>query len=237
MIGELLVCDRLTVREPAVTGEVLMIKQSVGATMVKPAILTKVLILTFMLFSEDLEALSIGEQLVEAAHERTEHFVIYEGSYRKIDYPMGDVPENIGVCTDVIIRSYRQLGIDLQQLVHEDMKDNFNQYPKNWSLKKPDTNIDHRRVPNLERFFERHGQVLAISDKAEDYQAGDIVSWRLEGGFPHIGILTDKKSDGSDNLMIVHNIGLGPKLEDVLFRYRVVGHFRYLPSIAKVATQ
>ena len=205
--------------------------------MVKQAFVTKIVILALALFSKDLQASAMSQQLVEAAHERTKHFVVYDGSYRKIDYPMGDVPENIGVCTDVIIRSYRQLGIDLQQLVHEDMKANFNQYPKNWGLTRPDTNIDHRRVPNLERYFERHGQVLAISDKAEDYQAGDIVSWRLEGGFPHIGIVTNKKSDSSDNLMIVHNIGLGPKLEDVLFSYRVAGHYRYLPRAAELTSQ
>lgn len=167
--------------------------------------------------------------LVSAALERTNHQVFYEGSYRKIDYPMGDVPKNIGVCTDVVVRSYRTLGLDLQQLVHEDMKDNFNQYPKNWGLKRPDTNIDHRRVPNLERFFERHGQTLAITDNPKDYLPGDVVSWRLAGGLPHIGIVTDKKSQQSDNYMVVHNIGLGPKLEDVLFDYRIVGHYRYLP--------
>lgn len=160
---------------------------------------------------------------------RTDNEVIYDGSYRKIDYPMGDVPKNIGVCTDVIVRSYRQLGLDLQQLVHEDMKANFTQYPKNWGLKRPDTNIDHRRVPNLERFFERHGRTLAITDDAKDYLPGDIVSWRLAGGLPHIGIVSNKKSAKSDNFMIVHNIGLGPKLEDVLFDYRIVGHYRYLP--------
>lgn len=176
------------------------------------------------------EAVAVNsDNLVKSSLERTQHFVVYDGSYRSIEYPMGDVPKNIGVCTDVIIRSYRQLGIDLQQLVHEDMKAYFDLYPKNWGLKRPDTNIDHRRVPNLERFFERHGETLTITDKAEDYKPGDIVSWRLEGGLPHIGIVTDKKSQNSDNYMIVHNIGLGPKLEDVLFSYKIVGHYRYFP--------
>ena len=114
--------------------------------------------------SSDNLAEVTSTNLVSAALDRTNHHVIYEGCYRKIDYPMGDVPENIGVCTDVVVRSYRKLGLDLQQLVHEDMKANFAQYPKNWGLKRPDTNIDHRRVPNLERFFERHGQTLAITD-------------------------------------------------------------------------
>ncbi|GAA4363850.1 DUF1287 domain-containing protein [Kangiella marina] len=186
------------------------------------------LLLTAPLFSASLKANTLQGQLVDAALERTEHFVVYEGSYRSIDYPMGDVPKNIGVCTDVIIRSYRALGIDLQQLIHEDMTADFGDYPDIWGLTKPDTNIDHRRVPNLERFFERHGETLAVTDKSEDYQPGDIVSWRLEGGFPHIGIVTSKKSETSDNFMIVHNIGLGPKLEDVLFHYPIAGHYRYL---------
>ncbi|MBV34320.1 MAG: DUF1287 domain-containing protein [Rickettsiales bacterium] len=187
--------------------------------------------------SSDNLAEITSANLVSAALDRTNHHVIYEGSYRKIDYPMGDVPENIGVCTDVVVRSYRKLGLDLQQLVHEDMKANFAQYPKNWGLKRPDTNIDHRRVPNLERFFERHGQTLAITDDAKDYLPGDIVSWRLAGGLPHIGIVSDKKSAKSDNYMIVHNIGLGPKLEDVLFDYRIVGHYRYLPPAEETDAQ
>ena len=186
--------------------------------------------------SENLAEIT-SANLVSAALDRTRHHVIYEGSYRKIDYPMGDVPENIGVCTDVVVRSYRKLGLDLQQLVHEDMKANFAQYPKNWGLKRPDTNIDHRRVPNLERFFERHGQTLAITDDPKDYLPGDIVSWRLAGGLPHIGIVSDKKSAKSDNYMIVHNIGLGPKLEDVLFDYRIVGHYRYLPRAKESGAQ
>jgi len=170
-----------------------------------------------------------SQRLVDAALERTKHLVVYDGSYRSIDYPMGDVPERIGVCTDVLIRSYRQLGFDLQQLVHEDMRSNFELYPAIWGLTKPDTNIDHRRVPNLERFFERHGKTLDITDNSVDYKPGDIVSWRLQGGLPHIGIVTDQQSEDSDNYMIVHNIGLGPQLEDVLFNYKIVGHYRYLP--------
>jgi uncharacterized protein YijF (DUF1287 family) len=193
-------------------------------------LLVLVALVTFSLMAK-AELLAVNsDNLVKSALERTEHFVVYEGSYRSIDYPMGDVPENIGVCTDVIVRSYRQMGIDLQQLVHEDMKANFSKYPKNWGLKRPDTNIDHRRVPNLERFFERHGQILSITDKAQDYKPGDIVSWRLEGGLPHIGIVSNQKSENSDNYKIVHNIGLGPKLEDVLFSYKIVGHYRYFPE-------
>ena len=197
-------------------------------------------ILSFILFLTTgfivkAEVLSVStDNLVKSSLERTKHLVIYDGSYRSIDYPMGDVPKSIGVCTDVVIRSYRQLGIDLQQLVHEDMKAHFDEYPDIWGLTRPDTNIDHRRVPNLERFFERHGETLAITDKPQDYKPGDIVSWRLEGGLPHIGIVTDQKSASSDNYLIVHNIGLGPKLEDVLFSYRIVGHYRYLPASSEV---
>lgn len=174
------------------------------------------------------------EALVEAALERTNHLVVYDGSYRKIDYPLGDVPAGIGVCTDVVIRSYRQLGIDLQQLVHEDMKANFDNYPDNWGLSRPDTNIDHRRVPNLERFFERHGESLAITDKAEDYQPGDLVSWRLPNGLPHIGIVSDRQAEDSNRYKIVHNIGLGPRLDDMLFDFKIVGHYRYFPEAQTV---
>jgi len=145
-----------------------------------------------------------------------------------IPYPNGDVPQNIGVCSDVIVRSYRALGIDLQKDVHEDMKDNFDLYPKNWGLTKPDSNIDHRRVPNLRVFFSRHGEALRPSKRADDYVAGDLVTWNLRsnGFLPHIGIVTDQKTL-SGVPMIVHNIGAGPKLENVLFSYPITGHYRY----------
>ncbi|MCL2913471.1 DUF1287 domain-containing protein [Shewanella corallii] len=171
-----------------------------------------------------------AEQLVAAAHERTTHDVTYDGAYHKIPYPLGDVPSDIGVCTDVVIRSYRSLGIDLQQLVHEDLKANFNLYPSRriWGLNAPDTNIDHRRVPNLQTFFSRHGERLAVSDRPEDYAPGDLVTWRVTG--PHIGIVTDKLSNDGKRPLIVHNIGRGPVLEDMLFDYPITGHFRYLPN-------
>jgi len=176
--------------------------------------------------------LLIGSQvsandLVSAANERLNHFIIYDGSYQKIDYPNGDVDQNKGVCTDVIIRSYRTLGIDLQQLVHEDMRTNFDSYPTIWGLSKPDSNIDHRRVPNLETYFSRFGTVLPISDKADDYQPGDLVTWRLKGsGLPHIGIVSDKKAN-SGNYKVVHNIGLGPQINDMMFDHKINGHFRF----------
>lgn len=136
-----------------------------------------------------------SKELVDAAIERTQYDITYDGRYVAIDYPNGDVPADIGVCTDVIIRSYRKLGIDLQQAVHEDMRDNFSLYPSKriWGLNTTDKNIDHRRVPNLQTFFSRHGESLAISQSSADYQAGDIVSWMLPGNLPHTGIVTDQK--------------------------------------------
>ena len=170
---------------------------------------------------------SFPEALIHAAIERTNHAVSYNGSYFSIKYPGGDVPDNLGVCTDVIIRSYRKLGIDLQELVHLDMKSSFEEYPKNWGLSRPDPNIDHRRVPNLQTFFSRYGEVLPVTDRAKDYKPGDMVTWMLPGNLPHIGIVVDQTtSDGSRHLL-VHNVGKGPKIEDVLFVYKITGHFRY----------
>lgn len=166
--------------------------------------------------------------LVAAATERLNHFVIYDGSYKSIAYPNGDVDKNKGVCTDVVIRSYRSLGIDLQKRVHEDMKKNFSTYPQIWGLKKPDSNIDHRRVPNLEKFFQKNGTSLKISDDSKTYQPGDLVTWRLPNNLPHIGIVSNIHSDKDPNrYKIIHNIGWGPKLDDMLFEYKIVGHFRY----------
>ena len=168
-----------------------------------------------------------GTALAEAAIERTLHAVRYDGSYYAIDYPNGDVPASIGVCTDVVVRSYRALGFDLQVAVHEDMKVAFNRYPQIWGLKAPDTNIDHRRVANLERFFERQGAALPGGDDPSLYLAGDVVSWMLPGNLPHIGIVTERFSADGRRPMIVHNIGNGPRMEDVLFRYPIQGHFRF----------
>jgi uncharacterized protein YijF (DUF1287 family) len=169
------------------------------------------------------------KKLVAAAVERTRHTVRYDPSYVRIPYPGGDVPADTGVCTDEIIRTYRAVGIDLQKEVHEDIEKNFSAYPRNWHwlLAHPDSNIDHRRVPNLMVFFSRKGQSLAVSHRAEDYAPGDIVSWDLGGGVPHIGILVDRKSPDSGRYEIVHNIGQGPKMEDVLFNWKITGHYRY----------
>lgn len=169
------------------------------------------------------------QKLSIAAIELTKDKVTYDPSYVSLKYPNGDVAKDKGVCTDVIIRAYRKLGIDLQKEVHEDLKANFSKYPnlKKWGLKKPDTNIDHRRVPNLEVFFERKGEKLAVTQNPLDYKTGDLVTWIIGDKLPHIGIVTHKKSaDGKRNL-IVHNVGSGQVLEDCLFSWKIVGHFRY----------
>ncbi|WP_083388878.1 DUF1287 domain-containing protein [Vibrio rotiferianus] len=189
------------------------------------------LLIAMALSSNAVAEASFSELLTEAAKERTTFDVQYDGSYYGIGYPNGDVPEGIGVCTDVIIRSYRKLGIDLQVLVYEDMRDNFNQYPSKriWGLSTTDKNIDHRRVPNLQAFFSRHGASLPISSNPSSYQAGDIVTWMLPGNLPHIGIVIDKYSDGEKRPLIVHNIGAGTVIEDMLFDYTITGHYRFQP--------
>jgi uncharacterized protein YijF (DUF1287 family) len=168
-------------------------------------------------------------RLVAAAIERTHHNVRYVSAYVRIPYPGGDVPSDTGVCTDEVIRSYRAVGIDLQREVHEDMAQNFAAYPnkRRWLLGHPDANIDHRRVPNLMVFFQRKGESLPITKRAEDYSPGDLVTWDLGGGVPHIGIVVDQKSHWNGRHLIVHNIGEGPKMEDVLFNWKITGHFRY----------
>ena len=169
------------------------------------------------------------KRFVDAAIERTHHTVRYDPAYVRIPYPGGDVPPDTGVCTDEIIRSYRAVGIDLQKEVHEDMVQNFSVYPRNWRwlLARPDPNIDHRRVPNLMVFFQRKGQPLPISSHIEDYSPGDLVTWDLGGGVPHIGIVVDRKSSQTGRYLIVHNIGQGPKMEDVIFNWKITGHYRY----------
>ncbi len=170
------------------------------------------------------------DAIVAAAQERTQADVRYDGRYISLKYPGGDVPADIGVCTDVIIRTYRAaLGFDFQKAVHEDMRANFSAYPKNWGHKRPDKNIDHRRVPNLEAYLKRQGAALTITQKAEDYLPGDIVSWRLIGNVPHIGIVSNKKSQAGTPL-IIHNIGGGPIEDDLLFHAKINGHFRFLPK-------
>ena len=189
------------------------------------------LIMTFanvvILYPHMAFADEVPQVLVDAAKERTRHSITYDGNYYRIEYPNGDVPADKGVCTDVVIRVYRSMGIDLQKLVHEDMRDHFSSYPKRWGLTAPDPNIDHRRVPNLQTFFERNGKSLPITQEPQDYLPGDIITWILPGSLPHIGIVVDEKSGDGNRYLIVHNIGAGPQMEDVLFRYPVSGHYRY----------
>jgi uncharacterized protein YijF (DUF1287 family) len=168
-----------------------------------------------------------------AAITRTHLIVRYDPAYVRIPYPNGDVPASTGVCTDEVIRSYRALGIDLQKEVHEDMEKNFSAYPNQsrWMLSHTDTNIDHRRVPNLRVFFSRKGESLPTTSNGQDYLPGELVTWDLGGNVPHIGIVVDKKSPESGRYMVEHNIGAGPKLEDVLFSWKITGHYRYFGPV------
>ncbi len=170
------------------------------------------------------------DSLAKAALMLTGQEVIYDPAYFSIKYPNGDVPADKGVCTDVIIRAYRKLGIDLQKEVHEDMAINFKKYPKLWGLNKTDTNIDHRRVPNLMTFFERKGDVKQNTTNPEDYVPGDIVCWSLGGALTHIGIVAKKKSTDKKRFLIIHNIGAGQVLEDCLFDFKIIGHYTYKKS-------
>lgn len=172
---------------------------------------------------------SFAERLVQAAMERTKLTVRYEPAYVRLDYPNGDVPADTGVCTDEIIRSYRQLGFDLQKLVHEDMKRAFAAYPKIWGLKSTDKNIDHRRVPNLQTFFKRRGASLPVTQNAADYRPGDLITCTMPPHLPHIAIVVPAP-DGGETPWIVHNIGQGPKCENRLFEFPLTGHYRFHPA-------
>jgi uncharacterized protein YijF (DUF1287 family) len=188
--------------------------------------LLKILFLT-LLFNSVSGQTDFYSRLADSALLLTYQEVEYDPTYVKLEYPNGDVPADKGVCTDVIIRAYRKFGIDLQKEVHTDMTSNFEMYPQNWGLQQPDKNIDHRRVPNLMTFFTRHGTVLTISQDPKDYQPGEIVCWRLGGGQTHIGIVSRQKSDDGKRYLIIHNIGAGQVLEDCLFNYKIIGHYRY----------
>ena len=166
-------------------------------------------------------------QLADSALTLTKQKVVYDPSYYSIPYPNGDVPAGRGVCTDVIIRAYRKLGVDLQRLVHEDMKANFALYPTIWGLKKPDKNIDHRRVPNLMTYFSRFGKVLPVTNNSVNYKPGEIVCWELSSGVSHIGIVINKKLPGTNRHYVVHNIGAGQVMEDCLFQYKIIGHYSF----------
>lgn len=186
--------------------------------------------LCLTLFSPAAWADFSADDIVTEARARTLVDVRYDPKYVKLSYPGGDVPDNIGVCTDVIVRSFRNaFGYDFQKAVHEDMTQNFSDYPQIWGLKRPDKNIDHRRVPNLERFLTRQGASLPITKKPSNYRPGDIVSWRLGGRLPHIGIVSDKKTKWGTPL-VIHNIGAGPVEDDLLLNTDINGHFRFIPD-------
>lgn len=185
-------------------------------------------IILFLLFVFTTNAQTqFAQKLSDAALSLTRDKVTYDPAYYSIKYPNGDVAADKGVCTDVIIRAYRKLGIDLQKEVHEDMKKNFSKYPKKFGLKKPDTNIDHRRVPNLMVFFAKFGQSKSIESNPALYAPGDIVTWLLPGNLTHIGIVVNKKSADGKRYLIVHNIGDGQVIEDCLFRFTITGHYQY----------
>ncbi len=189
-------------------------------------------VLLFFLLSSTIQASEFNKDIVLSLIDRTTHKVTYDGSYVSLAYPNGDVPKGIGVCTDVIIRAYRTIGTDLQKLVHEDMSQNFALYPSKriWGLSSTDRNIDHRRVPNLQTYFKRHSVTLPVSANIEDYAVGDIVTWMLPRNLPHIGMVIDQVNPETGNLMVVHNIGQGPKISDMLFDYKITGHYRFEPA-------
>jgi uncharacterized protein YijF (DUF1287 family) len=178
-----------------------------------------------LLGSSSLLAAIDPQKLVQDARRQLGVTLGYDPAYHVLAYPGGDVPASTGVCTDVVIRALRGQGLDLQQAVHEDMRASFSAYPKHWGLSRPDRNIDHRRVPNLMTFFKRQGWSLTPGERAQDYRAGDLVSWSLGGGLTHFGIVSDALAD-SGSPLILHNIGAGVREEDLLFGYPIIGHYR-----------
>jgi uncharacterized protein YijF (DUF1287 family) len=168
------------------------------------------------------------EKVIDAAHAQVGVTLTYDPAYSAIPYPNGDVPREKGVCTDVVVRAFRDgASVDLQKEVHEDMKRNFAVYPKKWGLKKPDANIDHRRVPNLMTYFARQKKSLPVTDNPADYQPGDVVAWDLGGGVPHIGLMSSQWNADTGRYSITHNIGWGATTEDRLFEWKIIGHYRY----------
>jgi hypothetical protein len=176
------------------------------------------------------------DRMLAAAQAQVGVTVRYAPAYQSLEFPGGDVPIDRGVCTDVLIRALRAVDVDLQLEVNRDMRANFDAYPDIWGLTRPDPNIDHRRVPNLERYLQRHGKSLPTSDDPARFRAGDFVSWRLETGQPHIGIVSNSRSADGRRYLIIHNIGNGVEVEDVLFEWKMTGHFRYFAGPASAAS-
>jgi uncharacterized protein len=167
------------------------------------------------------------EKINAGAIEQTTQTTSYDPSYVKLDYPNGDVPVETGVCADVVVRAFRKAGIDLQKELHEDMKKNFSKYPGKWGARRPDSNIDHRRVPNLMTWFDRQGKALPVTKDVKDYLPGDVIAWDMAPGLPHIGMVSKIRVAGTDRYAVVHNIGIGARIEDVLFAWKITGHYRY----------
>lgn len=167
------------------------------------------------------------KRLIDGAVEKVGVTTSYDPSYQKLQYPNGDVPIETGVCSDVIVRSFRKAGTDLQKEVHEDMKGNFSAYPTKWGLKGTDANIDHRRVPNLQTYFSRKGKQVATTGSADTFMPGDVVTWDLGGGIDHVGLVVNVWHKPSQRYLIVHNIGAGTRMEDVMFAWKITGHYRY----------
>lgn len=166
------------------------------------------------------------KKVVDSAIKQTEQTFEYDPAYAKLAYPNGDVPLERGVCADVIVRAFRNAGVDLQKEIHEDMTRHFAAYPAKWGARKPDSNIDHRRVPNLMTLFERMSKSVPITRKSGDYAPGDVVAWELDNHLLHIGLVTDAVARETQNYLIVHNIGAGAKIEDVLMSWKIIGHYR-----------
>lgn len=167
------------------------------------------------------------KQLIDAAVEQTKVTTGYDPSYVAIDYPNGDVPSDTGVCSDVVVRAFRKAGIDLQKEVHEDLTRAWSEYPRKWGARGTDSNIDHRRVLNLTTYFDRQGKSLPITNERADYLPGDVVAWELSDGVEHIGIMTNVWSEPDKHCLVVHNIGVGARVEDVLLAWKIIGHYRY----------
>ncbi len=165
--------------------------------------------------------------VIDGAIDQIGSTVSYDPAYVKLDYPGGDVPPDRGVCSDVIVRAFRKASVDLQKELHEDMKRNFSAYPQQWGAARPDRNIDHRRVPNLMTYFKRLKKEVAITNNGQDYFPGDVVAWDLGNGLVHIGLVSNIKGEGASAHSIVHNIGAGARVEDVLFSWKIIGHYRY----------
>src|SRR5436190_20524477 len=166
--------------------------------------------------------------IIDGAVDQIGKTTSYDPSYQKLDYPNGDVPIETGVCSDVIIRAFRNAKIDLQKDIHEDMQANFSAYPTRWGLKSPDANIDHRRVPNLDAFFTRKGKLLPTDSGSDNFLPGDVVSWDLGGGYTHIGMVTNIWYKPTQRYLVVHNIGCcGTHIDDSLFAWKITGHYRY----------